>query len=284
TEILIVTFLTCPIHGNWDLDEPAPPSKQDLDPRANIAIARMNWLHDRYNIAGFVFWSEIGRRMGIHSIPATLDELRAWSEDYEARAMVPADSNLVVVEVTMGELQRQMHVSKPLRPFAHRLVITVLNEHTRIAMMQPAQPWYLHLITKAVLNGAMLFQRYVFLPRIYPLPLVPLEVPDVKHDEVARMHPTRWASKPWYKPQRSGLAGFMDWLLVCLHLVDAEHFTPAEKYKKEVYQLHEIGPLSLEKVGHEEVMRRAGDMLGCPIPAIWAAGSWGKRSQTVAAC
>lgn len=81
--------------------------------------------------------------MGIRDIPESLAALTAWSTDYEERAMVPAESNMLVAEFTMGELQRQMHVPRPLRPLARRLVVTAVDERTRTAMMSVRLPMYL---------------------------------------------------------------------------------------------------------------------------------------------
>ena len=99
------------------------------------AIARMNALHGRFTIpnedflyvlsvfiyeplrwgerfgyrpsteterqAGYLFWREVGERMGIQEIPPSFDEYLAWSEAYEQRYFTYADSNRVIGDATI---------------------------------------------------------------------------------------------------------------------------------------------------------------------------------------
>ena len=44
--------MTCPISGFSEPDK--RPDKDELDPRAGISLARVNWLHARYNIVRFL--------------------------------------------------------------------------------------------------------------------------------------------------------------------------------------------------------------------------------------
>jgi hypothetical protein len=173
------------------------------------------------------YWTEIGRRMGIHSIPPTLAALKEWSTNFEQRAFVPDDDNMAVAEYTMAEIQSQLHVPQPLRGLGRRLVVTMLDDKTRIAMKcvggvihpslnvfpplisafvlrrQPAQPWYLHLLSNAVLYAVMLFHRYLSLPRTRPWVLVPLDLPAAQNGRIPRMHTTRCAPVSPFAPVRT---------------------------------------------------------------------------------
>ena len=43
-------------------------------------------------VARYVFWKEVGLRMGIRDIPPTLEAFDQWNETYEVHAMVYADT------------------------------------------------------------------------------------------------------------------------------------------------------------------------------------------------
>ena len=62
----------------------------------------------------FRFWQQVGARMGIATIPATLAELTAFHQAYEAQAFVEADSNRQVADATRAMLLRDW--PRPLRP------------------------------------------------------------------------------------------------------------------------------------------------------------------------
>ncbi|KAG7441640.1 uncharacterized protein BT62DRAFT_1011446 [Guyanagaster necrorhizus] len=95
TALLISTFISCPLEHSPTTAESTPC----LGPRGNIALARVNWLHRRYNISNddvlytlalFILepmWrpyspeeaNDVGRHMNIKEIPETLGELEEWS-------------------------------------------------------------------------------------------------------------------------------------------------------------------------------------------------------------
>ncbi|EAU83510.2 hypothetical protein CC1G_04766 [Coprinopsis cinerea okayama7 len=294
TEILISTWVGCPINGFHDLtfkpDEKTPAE----DPRAMIALSRVNYLHSRYNISNddylytlslfiiepilwakrygwralspmesqsyFIFWSEIGRRMGIHDIPETLEDLMAWSQAYEQEYMVPAKSNHQVAKLTTGELVEGVPNVLGLRTFVERITVCLVEERVRVAMMQPSQPWYLHAFTSAVLHTSGFVQRWFCLPRISPSFPVNLDLP---RDLSAPSHPNVYRSRPWYKPESSGLGYIRDRLLVALG-----YYSAMPSPRSGGYRLEELGPLHLEKTANEEVVREAARLQGCPMPKL----------------
>lgn len=304
TEICISTFMFCPISGKPRTDVPENERCHEEDPRANIAISRVNWLHSRYKISDgdylytlclfiiepvrwaerfgwralselersalLMFWTEIGHRMNIKDIPETWEDLVQWSQKYEEN-MVPAQTNHDVASLTTEELLHVVPERFGIKKFARKVSICLLDDRTRIAMMQPAQPWYLHAYTHTVLHTFSFIQHHFCLPRIKGELIVSLEMPKFNsQDGPVRMHPTRWQPKPWYKPQAVGLWGSLkDRIAVSIGFYDE---MPGKKYKTEGYTLEDIGPLSLEKAGREETMRMAEDLQGCPIRAPWFAG------------
>ncbi|SJK96968.1 uncharacterized protein ARMOST_00217 [Armillaria ostoyae] len=319
TEICISTFMFCPISGKPMTNVPEDERRHGEDPRANIAIARVNWLHSRYKISNgdylytlclfilepvrwaerfgwralselersalLMYWTEIGHRMNIKDIPETWEELVHWSQarsipigqirsdrneqKYEEN-MVPAQTNHDVASLTTEELLHVVPESFGIKNFARKVSICLLDDRTRIAMMQPAQPWYLHAFTRTVLHTFSFIQHHLCLPRSKGELIVSAEMPKFdSRDGPVRMHPTRWQPKPWYKPQAVGLWGSLkDRLAVLIGFYDE---MPGKKYKTDGYTLEDIGPLSLEKAGREETMRMAEDMQGCPIRAPWFA-------------
>lgn len=212
--------------------------------------------------AHFVFWVEIGKHMGIKDIPETLSDLREWSRKYAEDYMVPATSNRDVAKFTTEELLHAVPERFGLKSFCRRLVVCLLDEPVRIAMMQPTQGLFLHALAKGVMHTVKYIHRYLSLPRLSPLSL--LGKPTAAAPGRPRLHPTRWQAKPWYKPQSSSL---FDWFTVTVGLYDD---MPGPAYKSEGYRLEEMGPLHLEKSGHEEVMQMAAEILGCPITGPWS--------------
>ncbi|EEB90217.1 hypothetical protein MPER_11604 [Moniliophthora perniciosa FA553] len=166
TFILINTWLQCPISGFMQGNKPLQ------DPRANLAIARTNFLHSKYRIknddyiftlslwifeperwaanygwrslsplevhAFFILWLEIARRMNIKDVPETEEALKEWVEaslDYESKYMVPDPMNHSVALLTTKELIWQVPDVLGLRNFARKLSIAMLEDRFRIAMM-----------------------------------------------------------------------------------------------------------------------------------------------------
>ncbi|KAK0462534.1 uncharacterized protein EV420DRAFT_1735087 [Desarmillaria tabescens] len=290
----VTTWMFCPISGKPMTNIPEDEKCHEEDPRANITISRVNWLHSRYKIrwaerfgwralselersALLMYWTEIGHRMNIKDIPETWEELVQWSQKYEEN-MVPAQTNHDVASLTTEELLHVVPESFGIKNFARRISICLLDDRVRITMMsahlslpyispsdyihrQPAQPWYLHAFTRAVLHTFSFIQHHLCIPRSKGELIVSAEMPKFdSRDGPVRMHPTRWQPKPWYKPQTTSLWGSLkDRLAVLIGFYDE---MPGKKYKTDGYILEEIPD-------GKETMRMAEDMQGCPIRAPW---------------
>nr|GAT49597.1 predicted protein [Mycena chlorophos] len=313
------TWLACPITGRT-IDAPPLPADSktngdDLDPRAVLAIARVNWLHGKYKIsnedflytlglfmfepakfaaryswrahapleqhAAFVYWSEVGRKMGIEDIPETAQGFKDWIEEYEQLRMVPAESNRDLAQCTTDELLFAVPRIFGIRAFAEGLVRAVLDDRTRVAMMQPRPPFYAPIVIDTLMGTLALVHRWMTLPRFKSWAFVPSKMPQlVPLTKIApRMNPAKWASLPWYKPTpRSPLGRLQDRLLVLLGYYQD---VPKVEYRSAGYRLHELGPQRYEREGHEDVMRMAGEMQGCPVAAAWSAGRAKEVDQRV---
>ena len=79
-------------------------------------LRRYGWraLEPAEEEALFRFWQRVGGRMGIRAIPATLAELTAFHQAYEAEAFTEATSNRQVADATRAMLLRDWPA--PLRP------------------------------------------------------------------------------------------------------------------------------------------------------------------------
>ncbi|KIK56553.1 hypothetical protein GYMLUDRAFT_76081 [Collybiopsis luxurians FD-317 M1] len=317
TEIMISTWVFCPISGKSQGTSYAQSS--DLkrteidDPRAMIALARVNWLHSKYPItnddylytlgvfifepptwaslygwralspmesqAFYIFWIEIGRRMGIKDIPESREAFKQWIHEYEDKVMVPAQTNHDVATYTTEELLHAVPERFGIKNFARRLTICALEENVRVAMMQPSQPFYLHAIFKAVLHSVGLIQGYLCLPRSQSNPggaiLVPLDKASYSastssatskgptKSNLHRMHPKWFQARPWYMPEPTSIFGkFKNQMGLKFGLYDQ---LPGEGLRSEGYRLEEMGPVRFEKLGNEEAIRNAEKMYGCPI-------------------
>lgn len=240
TEILISTVLACPITGKTSLtgtatvqghshsvpfteehtklqvhadsiSDAVPYTKID-DPRAMIAIARVNWLHAKYPIknednlytlslaifeperwakkygwrelsplechAFYVFWTEVGRRMGIKDIPETAEDFKEWSLSYQQSAMVPAESNKYVANFTLEEFISVLPNRFGIRNFAKGIAISLLEDIVREAMMYPPQPKYMPTFVDSILKTINLVQLHLCLPRSSPTGPVDSKLPD----------------------------------------------------------------------------------------------------------
>ncbi|PPR04673.1 hypothetical protein CVT24_011890 [Panaeolus cyanescens] len=307
TELLIATWVGCPITGFQDLELAAkntgPNAKPAEDPRANIAIARTNWLHSKYKISNddylytlclfileparwaekygwrqlsplekeafYIFWYEVAGRMGIKDVPESLAELEAWSNAYEDRCMLPADSNKQVALHTIDELLSAVPTTFGLKTFAQKGVIAVLDDNVRDAMMQPKQPKYMATLMNSSMAMVAFVQRWFMLPRSnnnfrYP---VDVRLP-IKDGKVGpRMVPNKFAARPWYRPEHSGVFKIWDRMLV---KIGWHQELPGPHLRSSGYRLEEMGPLQFENSGREEIMRMAAELQGCPIASIWA--------------
>lgn len=92
-----------------------------------------------------VVWKAVGQAMGIDYAVLLggktgwadgvewLDGIRAWSEEYEAAAMLPSETNHRVTEETLNLLLWMVPAS--WKPFGHQVVATLMDERLRRAMM-----------------------------------------------------------------------------------------------------------------------------------------------------
>lgn len=168
--------------------------------RGRRAIARMNAIHARHHIgnddflyvlstfvfepsrwnarfgwrplsaverrAGFVFWREIGVRMGITGIPETVEEFEAFNVAYERERFRHTAKNAAVARATL-ELFCSWYLPRPLWPLGAQAVCAILDEPLREALGLPApHPLARRLVPAALRARARVLRRLP--PRLHP--------------------------------------------------------------------------------------------------------------------
>jgi hypothetical protein len=99
----------------------------------------------------FVYWSEIGRLMGIQDIPETYDEFRQWSfvcglrrlvksflnplQQYEVDNLVPSKESHELAKKTFKYFVRRLPTVFGLQEAGERLLLCFIDERLRRAMM-----------------------------------------------------------------------------------------------------------------------------------------------------
>ena len=111
--------------------------------------------------------------------------------------MIPAETNKEVAGYTIAELLAAVPIRFGLRSFAVRVALCLLEERVGVGMMyvfpktarcspvqysphyhrQPAQPWFIHALTRGVLVINWTAHRWLLRPRIYPSFLVKIDLP-----------------------------------------------------------------------------------------------------------
>ena len=76
-------------------------------------------------LAGFYFWQEVGKRMGIQDIPTDIDTFRKFNEDYELKYFEYSPNNVKIATITEN-LMLSWFLPKSLyplgRPFLHSIM------------------------------------------------------------------------------------------------------------------------------------------------------------------
>jgi len=101
--------------------------------------------------------------MHIENVPETFEEMRTWAEEYEKRAMYPTEQTHELAETTMGLLL--YYTPRWIKPFIKRLLIAIMDDRLRTAMMYPEQPPWIHKSIEWFAIVRRFLLRNFFLPR-----------------------------------------------------------------------------------------------------------------------
>ncbi|KAI0444897.1 hypothetical protein F4803DRAFT_510222 [Xylaria telfairii] len=186
-----------------------------------------------------------GWRDGIH----WLDELDAWSRQYEEHHVEVSDSNVEVVNATRELVLCQ--IPRSLHGVVWGIVAILLGPKVRIAMRITDPPYALELVFNSMITLRKYILRYACPPRPYFLRRVyNCEQPD---PNTGRYQSQRWLGRPWYVRtsvlDRWGLPAWMLWIngAASTTVFGDKRFMP------EGYSIADVGPEAHLGKGHDEM-------------------------------
>jgi hypothetical protein len=111
--------------------------------------------------------------MQIENIPETYSQIRDWANTYETIAMLPRETNHKLAEITTNLLI--YYTPDLIKPFAKKLIIGMMDDRLRTAMLYPPQPKWVY----SFIMGFFKFRRVLLLnfhlPRWKPIQYVSKE-------------------------------------------------------------------------------------------------------------
>ncbi|KAF3901503.1 hypothetical protein ABW20_dc0106140 [Dactylellina cionopaga] len=226
-----------------------------------------------------VFWKNLGDAMEIKYdvLPSFasgwsdglhwLNELNEWSLTYEEAKMIPAESNKILAEGTMGIIM--FNTPRFLRSLLKRIVTVLIEDRLSKAMMfEPPGP----ILSSVVISIAKIRQfitRYMLLPR--PSFLRTSRYPRHANHKTGRYNTAKWTAHPWYA-EKSFRNRWGDMGLATRFLGGPVPGDDNDKYHSQGYKIDEIGPIGLESSGakYMEENRRVVRQFtgGCPFAAV----------------
>lgn len=151
------------LHGQYNIK-----NEDMLYVLSTFAFEPTRW-HERYswrkptrneNLANYYFWREVGRRMHIQDIPATMEKFEAFNIAYERENFRYDDANRAIGEATVDVFLSWY--PRFLRPIIRRFLIAFMDEPLRKAMGFKKPPRIVHLLTD---RGLWLFGKLLrFMP------------------------------------------------------------------------------------------------------------------------
>ncbi|KAH7371371.1 hypothetical protein BKA66DRAFT_572865 [Pyrenochaeta sp. MPI-SDFR-AT-0127] len=252
----------------------------DIDSeRACIAINRMNWIHSRYGSkihmdqmvytlclltcealqwidkydwrktvalekhASWVFWYEVGRRMGLEDVPLSFEACAAFIEDFETRKMAPSQDNALIAKGVFSLYASTIPAF--LTPVVHAVLIAFMDTRLSAAFKLPVyRTRFVQSFLCFLLAVRKYFVRYLMLPRYSTMQVF-------GEENAAGYRPMMfWEIEPWYVASSKSCS----WLYSAYTRFFKLPMAGDAKFRPEGYKLQEIGPKHLEGKGGEEVM------------------------------
>lgn len=252
----------------------------DIDSeRACVALNRMNWIHSRYSAikmdqmvytlclltcealqwidkydwrqttelekhASWVFWYEVGRRMGLTDVPTSFEACAKFIEDFEEKNMFPSKDNAVIAKGVFALYAST--VPAFLAPVVRAVITAFMESRLSGAFKLPAHP--IHSVLQSFLRFLLAvraqFVRHFMLPRYSTRQVF-------GEENAAGYRPMKfWEIEPWYVDSAKSCS----WIYRKYTRFFGLPLAGDAKYKPEGYKLQEIGPIYLEGKGGDEVM------------------------------
>lgn len=261
----------------------------DIDSeRACIAINRMNWIHSRYRgqiqmdemvytlclltcealqwidkydwrktvplekHASWVFWYEIGRRMGLENVPQSFEACAAFIENFESQHMAPSENNARIAKGVFTLYASTFPAF--LKPVIDTILVAFMDTRLRGAFKLSALPTsFYHGLLVFILAVRKHFVRHLMLPRYSTLQVF-------GEENAAGYRPMLfWEIEPWYVSSSKSCS----WLYTAYVRLFGLPMAGDKKFRPVGYKLQEIGPSHFEGKGGEEVLSFVAEGKGC---------------------
>ena len=232
-----------------------------LEPQRWIEIYEWRPMSELEKVAVFVYWKEIGNRMGMQGLPQTLSELKTWTAKYEENEMVYSENNAKCYKATVDLFLRD--IPSGLRGPAGKIADSFLEDYVRPTLGVAAPPAWATRSVAIFFACRKLLIRHCFLPRFSSAGRGVSETPS------GRLQRKSWAFEPWYVEETI-------WVRFLKRLGLASERSPGSQYLNEGYLPEELGPLEFATVSRSAVLQQASQMksyaekggasgMGCPF-------------------
>ncbi|MEU3455366.1 oxygenase MpaB family protein [Micromonospora sp. NPDC006766] len=128
-------------------------------------LQRCGWrrpcCHERQ--ATYLFYRELGRRMGITDIPSSYEAFKTWFDAHDAEHLKPNEDAAAIERAT--RMLMLTRVPKPLAPLGNALVSAMYDERLRTAMQVNPPAWPVRTGLHLALKGRSRLQRWFGKPR-----------------------------------------------------------------------------------------------------------------------
>lgn len=102
-------------------------------------------------IAGFYFWQEVGKRMGIQDIPKDIDSFRKFNEEYELEHFQYSPNNVKIATLTEN-LMLSWFIPKALYPIGRPFIHSIMEPSLLKAFQHPTPHPIIKNLTENVLR------------------------------------------------------------------------------------------------------------------------------------
>lgn len=219
-----------------------------FEPIRIIALFEWRALTELEQVARFVFWREVGLRMGVHGIPNSISEYLAWIEQYESRAFRYAESNRKLADQALDLFLRTYNISEPRKALVSQVAGSLLEDRVLDAIGWPGPP----ISVKTCVYAALLIRAFIL--RYFMLPSFQGQFdPLAKLGKDGRYHRSWYIFEPWYVKDNI-------WTRLTTWIKSRARLAPGEQYESWGYLPETLGPSKFQKLWLGETMEMAKNM------------------------
>ncbi|KAH8719492.1 hypothetical protein GQ44DRAFT_741840 [Phaeosphaeriaceae sp. PMI808] len=185
--------------------------------------------------ASWVFWYEVGRRMGLENVPQSFEACAAFIEEFEALNMAPSEDNALIAKGVFSLYASTIpaFVAPIVRPILVAFMDSHLSEAFKLSDL-PSSFFQSFLGFLLVLRKH--FVRHFMLPRYSTLQVF-------GEQNAAGYRPMMfWEIEPWYVTSSKSCS----WIYTAYTRFFGLPMAGDAKFRPEGYRLEEIGPKHLE--------------------------------------